>query len=176
MTYPNRNNPYTFAEVLAWCENLDYYLDDPFLQKTLRFFPGDYWKRAEKVARAISPKASTSWRKMADKIARPENLPLLNHYDGHNHHIARIVRPHETELLERDFFSKALFSKNTPEWVKLIETKEVSSLIAFGDIVSIREDAVVVAKRWNDSCQCLFHLYQDNAVSLMEKGWQKRQK
>jgi hypothetical protein len=43
------------------------------------------------------------------------------HYDGHHNRIDRIVRPHETEILEKEIFSEAFFADKTSPWVKLIK-------------------------------------------------------
>jgi alkylation response protein AidB-like acyl-CoA dehydrogenase len=45
----------------------------------------------------------------------------MMHYDGHLNRIDRIVRPHETEVMEKEIFSEALFSKNTSPWLKLLK-------------------------------------------------------
>jgi alkylation response protein AidB-like acyl-CoA dehydrogenase len=119
MSLPERNNSYSFDPFLEWRNKVDYYRDDPFLQKVLRHFSGQEWERADEAARRISPKVSFRWRDMADAIAVPEKRPYLMHYDGHTHRIDRIVRPHETEVMEKEVFSKGLFSSNTSPWEKL---------------------------------------------------------
>ena len=121
MTYPNRNNPYSFDDFLEWRKKLDYYRNDPFLQKTIRHFTEDQFEPVDKAAKEMSPRASGRWRIMADKIARPENAPYVMHYDGHNHRIDRLVRPLETEVMEREVFSEAIFSDDTPKWVRLVK-------------------------------------------------------
>ncbi|MFH1034797.1 MAG: acyl-CoA dehydrogenase family protein [Pseudomonadota bacterium] len=119
MSYPDRNNPYSFEAFLQWRENVDYYADDPFAQKVVRTFCGDRAGETDAAAREVSLKASFKWRKLADAMAWPEKRPYMMHYDGHKNRIDRIVRPLETEVLEREVFSEALFSKNTHPWVKL---------------------------------------------------------
>ena len=57
---------------------------------------------------------------MADAVARPEKHPYMMNYDGHNNRIDRIVRPRETEIMEKEIFSEALFSQRTSPWVKLL--------------------------------------------------------
>ncbi len=121
MTLPDRNNPYSFDEFLEWRSGVDYYADDPFLQKVVRHFAGNGWEGADTAARALAPMASFWWRDTADAIARPENQPSILHYDGHNHRIDRIVRPAETEIMEQEVFSEALFSEETPPWTKLVK-------------------------------------------------------
>jgi alkylation response protein AidB-like acyl-CoA dehydrogenase len=41
------------------------------------------------------------------------------HFDGHKNRIDRIVRPKETEIMEEEIFSEALFSQKTSPWLKL---------------------------------------------------------
>ena len=36
MALPDRNNPYSFDDFLAWRRNIDYYRDDAFLHKVLK--------------------------------------------------------------------------------------------------------------------------------------------
>lgn len=36
MSYPTRNNPYTFNDFLEWRDHVDYYADDPFIQKVVK--------------------------------------------------------------------------------------------------------------------------------------------
>jgi alkylation response protein AidB-like acyl-CoA dehydrogenase len=121
MSLPDRHNPYRFDEFLAWRQNVDYYRDDPFLRKVVRHFTGPQGETADAAALALSRKASFRWRDLAEEIARPEKRPFLLHYDGHHHRIDRIVRPREAEILEREVFAEALFSRNTSPWVKLIK-------------------------------------------------------
>ena len=40
MSLPDRNNPYNFNPLLEWRKSVDFYADDPFLQKMVRFFAG----------------------------------------------------------------------------------------------------------------------------------------
>ena len=119
MTLPDRNNPYAFDEFLNWRNGVDYYRDDPFFQKVVRHFTGDLWDTVDAAAKAVSPKVSFRWRDMATAIAIPEKRPFMTHYDGHRHRIDRIVRPAETEIMEREVFSEGLFSEKTHPWVRL---------------------------------------------------------
>ena len=84
MTFPDRNNPYSFNEYLAWRDNIDYYTDDPFIQKVVRYFAGDTVNETDRQARKISKKASFAWRELAEAAARPEKQPFMIHYDGHH--------------------------------------------------------------------------------------------
>lgn len=121
MSYPDRFNPYSFKDFLDWRNQVDFYADDPFIQKTIKHFVGEDWQEIDQVAREISEKASFRWNKMAEAIAWPEKRPYMMHYDGHLNRIDRIVRPHETEVMEKEIFSEALFSPKTSPWVKLIK-------------------------------------------------------
>ena len=119
MSFPDRNNPYNFNEFLNWRKNYDYYRDDLFLQKVVKHYTGDEWPVVDEEARKTSAKASFRWRDMAEAIAWPEKRPYMMHYDGHHNRIDRIVRPRETEIMEKEIFSEALFSASTSPWVKL---------------------------------------------------------
>ena len=121
MSLPNRNNPYDFDAYLEWRKNFNYYTDDPFIQKVVRLYGGYDWEEVDRAARQISHKASYRWRDMAEKIALPENRPCLVNFDGHNHRIDRIVRPAETEIMEREVFSEGIFSDKTLPWTRLIK-------------------------------------------------------
>lgn len=121
MSLPDRNNPYAFDDFLAWRRSFDYYADDAFIQRVLKHYSREGWEQADQAARAVSLKASYRWRDFADLIAVPEKRPYVMHYDGHHNRIDRIVRPAQTETMEREVFSEALFSSNTPPWVRLIK-------------------------------------------------------
>jgi alkylation response protein AidB-like acyl-CoA dehydrogenase len=121
MSYPTRDNPYSFDEFLSWRKNVDYYGDDPFLQKVIRHFTEEPWEAVDAEARAFSRKASFRWRDLSEEAARPEKRPFMIHYDGHHHRIDRIVRPRETEILGQEIFSEALFSDKTLPWVQRIK-------------------------------------------------------
>lgn len=121
MSLPNRDNPYNFDEFLDWRNGVDYYADDPFIQKVVQHFAGDAWPAVDAAARKLSLKASFRWRELADRAARPENRPYVLHYDGHHHRIDRIVRPMETLAMEKEVFGEALFSDETDPWVRLIK-------------------------------------------------------
>lgn len=119
MSLPDRNNPYNFDAFLEWRKGFDYYRDDPFFQKVLKHFSGDDWEKADEGARRVSQLASFRWRDFADAVAVPEKRPTIIHYDGHRHRVDRIVRPYETEIMEKEVFSEALFSSKTSPWEKL---------------------------------------------------------
>ncbi|MGP8154562.1 MAG: acyl-CoA dehydrogenase family protein [Smithella sp.] len=121
MSFADRNNSYNFNDFLAWRQGVDYYADDPFIQKVVRHFTGDIWQQVDAEARAVSQKASFRWRDMADRIARPELRPFMLYYDGHHNRIDRICRPQDTEIMEKEIFSEAFFADKTSPWVKLIK-------------------------------------------------------
>jgi len=121
MSLPDRNNPYSFNAFLDWRRNVDYYGDDLFFHKVLRHYAGSEWESLDREARKLSAKASYRWRDMADAIAVPEKRPYITHYDGHHNRIDRIVRPRETEILEREIFSEGLFAESTSPMTKLMK-------------------------------------------------------
>ncbi len=121
MSLPDRENPYSFDTFINWRNSVDYYADDPFLQKVVQHFAGDAWQTVDRAARQLSLQASFRWRELADTAARPENRPSILHYDGHNHRIDRIVRPMETRLMEKEVFAHALFSAKTDPWQRLVK-------------------------------------------------------
>ncbi len=121
MSLPDRNNPYSFQEFLDWRNSVDYYADDPFLQKVAKFYSGDQWEAVDKAAREISLKASFRWRDFAEAAAVPEKRPYMVHYDGHKNRIDRIVRPMETLVMEKEVFGEKLFSQSTLPWVRLMK-------------------------------------------------------
>jgi len=111
----------TIYDFLNRRNGIDYYADDPFIQKVVRHFAGDGWEAVDEAARKLSLQASHRWRDLADIAARPENRPMVLHYDGHNHRIDRIVRPMETRTMEHEVFSEALFTEKTDPWVRLVK-------------------------------------------------------
>ncbi len=121
MSFPDRNNPYSFNEFLEWRENVDYYADDKFLQRVVKICTGEDFSETDSEARKVSPKASLRWRKMAESAAWPEKRPYMMHYDGHHNRIDRIVRPRETEIMEKEIFGERLFAKDKSPWVKLVK-------------------------------------------------------
>ncbi len=121
MSLPDRNNPYSFNDFIEWRKKIDYYHDDPFFQKVIKHYSGTEWESLDREARKLSEKASFRWRDLADAIAVPEKRPFMMHYDGHHNRIDRIVRPRETEIMEREIFSEGLFSESTSPLTKLIK-------------------------------------------------------
>ena len=121
MTIPDRNNPYSFNEYLEWRSKVDYYADDPFLQKMVREFAGPEAEEVDREAREFSKRVSFRWRDFAERIATPENRPYMMHYDGHKNRIDRIVRPYEVEVMEREVFGEGLFSDRTSPWTRFVK-------------------------------------------------------
>ncbi len=121
MSFPDRNNPYSFNSYLEWINNLDYYADDPFLQKIVEAFAGSQAEEVDHEVRDFSPKVSFRWRNFAERIAYPENRPFMMHYDGHKNRIDRIVRPYETEVMEKEIFGEGIFSDNTSPWSRFVK-------------------------------------------------------
>jgi len=121
MTLPDKNNPYSFDEFLEWRKNFDYYRDDPFIQNVVKYFSNKEWDQIDKHTLSMSPNASFRWRDFSDEISKPENKPYIIHFDAHNHRIDRIVRPKETEIMEKEIFSEGIFSDKTSPWLKLLK-------------------------------------------------------
>lgn len=121
MSFPDRNNPYTFNPYLEWRKNVDYYTEDPFFQKLIRMYAGDEAEKLDKEAREFSRKASFRWRDFSERIAVPECQPYMMHYDGHKNRIDRIVRPHEIEIMEKEVFAEAWFADKTSDWTCFIK-------------------------------------------------------
>lgn len=121
MSFPDRNNSYNFNDYLEWRKNTDYYADDAFIQKVVKHFTGSAFTGVDIEARDISKKASFRWRDMAESAAVPEKRPYMVHYDGHHNRIDRIVRPRETEIMEKEIFGERLFTDDKSPWVKLIK-------------------------------------------------------
>ena len=106
-------NPYTFDPFLAWRRGVDYYADDPFLVQLVRHHAGPDFPRVDGEARALSRRASSRWRELADAISVLESRPRLQHWDAHHHRVDRVDRPAEALDLEREVFSEGLFSART---------------------------------------------------------------
>lgn len=121
MIFPARDNPYSFDAFLQRRNGFDYYADDPFLQRIVRYHGGKDWEKINAAVRRLSATASFRWRDMADAAARPENRPFLLHYDGHHHRIDRIVRPPQTTIMEREVFAEALFSRRIDPLERLMK-------------------------------------------------------
>ncbi len=119
MSYPNRNNPYSFEPFVEKRDSFDFYADDPFLQKLVRVYSSQLFEEIDGRLREFSKLVSGRWRLLSERGSLPENRPWLMHYDGHNRRIDRIVRPMEIETLEREVYSTGLFSKKVHRWERL---------------------------------------------------------
>jgi hypothetical protein len=121
MSLPDSNNPYSFNPYLEWRKEVDYYADDPLVQKMVRFYAGADAERLDAEAREFSRKVSSRWRDFAERISTPENRPYMMHYDGHKNRIDRIVRPYETEVMEKEVFCEGIFSDKTSPWARFLK-------------------------------------------------------
>lgn len=153
MSFPTRDNPYSFNEFLDWRKTFDFYADDPFIQKVVKCYAGEVWPSVDQAARAISPKVSFRWSKMAESSARPEERPYVIHYDGHKNRIDRIIRPHELLTMEKEIFSEGCFSTNTLPWVKLIKMYLIyqNGEACIGCPLTCTEGAVAIIGKYADT-------------------------
>lgn len=121
MSLPNPENPYSFNEFLEWRNKVDFYADDPFLQKLAAHYAQNEFPAVDKAARLLSKKASFRWNEFACAASIPDRRPYLVNFDAHGNRIDRIVRPMETLLMEKEIFSEALFSEKTSPWERVIK-------------------------------------------------------
>ncbi len=113
MATPTPGNPYDFQPFLDWRDGLDWYADDPFLQRVVRHHAGPGFLRVDAAARDLSRKASFRWRDLSNAAALPERRPYLVPWDAHHRRVDRIVRPAEAEQLEAEVLAEGLFSSST---------------------------------------------------------------
>ena len=132
MSLPDRNNPYSFETFLNLLHSIDFYADDPFLQKTLKYFAGDEFVELDRKLREFSPKVSFRWRPLADTGGKPNKLPWVEHYNAYNRRIDRIVRPAETLQLEKEIFSEGLYSSKVTAWESMSKRYLLYQLGEFG--------------------------------------------
>ena len=137
MSLPDRNNPYSFDAYINLLHSFDFYADDPFLQKILKYFAGDEFVELDRKLREFSPKVSFRWRPLADAGGHPDKLPRVEHYNGHNRRVDRIVRTAETLQLEREVFAEGLFSSKITAWENLAKRYLLHQLSEFGVICPI---------------------------------------
>ncbi|MBI5248687.1 MAG: acyl-CoA dehydrogenase family protein [Desulfomonile tiedjei] len=116
MTLPDRHNQYSFKGFTEKVRSVDFYSDDSFFQRIVNHYCSDELPALHDKLLKLSFKVSFRWSELADRIARPELRPYMEHYDAFNQRVDRIVRPLETSLLEQEAFSEALFSSRTGKW------------------------------------------------------------
>ncbi|WP_251552165.1 acyl-CoA dehydrogenase family protein [Neobacillus muris] len=121
-------NSYGFEEFLERRTSLDWYQDEPFLQQAVKKYTGSQYEAIHKALQTFSPKVSTKWNQLAERIARPEVRPYMLHYDAFNNRIDRIVRPMETLQLEQAIFGEGLFSSKMPPWESFIKRMLIHQL------------------------------------------------
>ncbi|MDR7071442.1 acyl-CoA dehydrogenase family protein [Fictibacillus barbaricus] len=121
-------NSYTFEEFLQKREKLDWYRDDPFLQKAVQCYTGNDFDYVHQAMLSFSPKASSIWNRLAERVARPEVRPYMLHYDGFNNRVDRIVRPMEVHQLEKEVFGEGLFSSKMPSWESFVKRMLIHQL------------------------------------------------
>ena len=113
--------PYRFDDYLDRRARIDWYADDPLLQRLVRRQAGAAFAGVDQAARALSARASGPWRDLADAAALPESRPRLVHLDAHGRRLDRIVRAAGTEQLEREVLSEALFAPATAPLVRTVK-------------------------------------------------------
>ncbi|RBP92983.1 alkylation response protein AidB-like acyl-CoA dehydrogenase [Cytobacillus firmus] len=109
-------NSYTFDEFLEKRSSLDWYKNDPILQKALKKYAGAKYEQIHNELQHFSSAVSSRWNPLAERAARPEARPSMLHFDAFNHRIDRVVRPMETHQLEKEVFGAGLFSSKMPAW------------------------------------------------------------
>jgi alkylation response protein AidB-like acyl-CoA dehydrogenase len=132
MSLPDRNNPYSFEAFQNRLHRFDYYADDPFLQKTLKYFANDEFVELDRKLRKFSPRVSFRWRALTDTGGKPNKLPYVEHYNAYNQRIDRIVRAAETLQLEKEIFSEGLFSSRVTAWESMAKRYLLFQLGEFG--------------------------------------------
>jgi len=121
-------NDYSFNEFISNRDSLDWYKDDPFLQKVAKHFTREDFPEIHENILTFSPAVSKKWNKLAEKIARPEVRPYMLHYDAYNRRIDRIVRPYEVHMLEEEIFGQGLFSEKINPWESFIKRLMIHQL------------------------------------------------
>jgi alkylation response protein AidB-like acyl-CoA dehydrogenase len=151
MSLPDRHNPYSFEAYLDLVRSLDFYQDDPFLQRVLAHFAPDEAGIDSKLSE-FSKKVSFRWRELADYVARPEVRPLLENYDAHNRRVDRFLRPAETRTLEKEIFGEGLFSAKTGPWENLTKRFLLHQLGEFGVMcpIACTEGLIALIRQFPD--------------------------
>ena len=150
MSLPDRNNPYSFEAFLNLLHGFDFYADDPFLQKTLKYFAGDEFVELDRKLRECSPKFSFRWRPLTDTGGNPNKLPYVEHYNAYNRRIDRIVRAAETLQLEKEIFGEGLFSSKVTAWESMAKRYLLHQLGEFGVMcpITCTEGLVALIKQF----------------------------
>jgi alkylation response protein AidB-like acyl-CoA dehydrogenase len=150
MSLPDSKNPYSFEAFLNLLHGFDFYADDPFLQKTLKYFAGDEFVELDTKLRDFSPKVSFRWRPLTDTGGNPKKLPYIEHYNAYNRRIDRIVRPAETLQLEKEIFDEGLFSSKVTAWESMAKRYLLHQLGEFGVMcpITCTEGLVALIKQF----------------------------
>jgi len=121
MNLQSKENAYSFSAFTETVQQIDFYRDDPFVQRLAKHYSKNEWPLLHDKLLAISQKVSFRWRDLAGQAARPEFRPFLEHYDAYNNRVDRIIRCKETEILEKEIFSEGLFSTRTSLWEHFVK-------------------------------------------------------
>lgn len=121
-------NEYAFTDFITKREALDWYRDEPFLQKVVEKYTGAEFEQIEQSLLSFSPIVSKQWNKLAERNSRPEVRPYMLHYDAFNQRIDRIVRPIETHQLEQGVFGEGLFSSKMGQWESFVKRMLIHQL------------------------------------------------
>lgn len=121
MNLQQQGNPYSFAPFLETVRQIDFYRDDPFVQRLAEHYAGDEWPLVNERLQAFSPQVSFRWRDLAAQAALPELRPFLQQYDAYNNRVDRILRCGETETLEREIFAAGLLSDGVSPWEHFVK-------------------------------------------------------
>ena len=150
MILPDRNNPYSFEAFLNQLHSFDFYADDPFLQKTLKYFSRDEFGTLDQKLREFSRKVSFRWRPLTDTGGNPQKLPYLEQYNAYNRRIDRIVRAAETLQLEKEIFREGLFSSKVTAWESMAKRYLLHQLGEFGVMcpITCTEGLVALIKQY----------------------------
>lgn len=162
MSLPDRDNPYSFEPFTERRDAVDFFADDPFLQHLIRHHAGSDAAEIEDRLAKFSPDVSFRWRELAETVALPENRPWMMHYSGRGDRIDRIVRPRETEILEREIFGAGIFSADTPLWER------------FGKLLLLHqngEHGVMCAMACTEGMIALLEAHLDGAAPQVEHAW-----
>ena len=116
MSIATRNNPYSFDDFVQQLLSVDFYQDDPFLQRIVSHYASEELPGLNDELKRFSASVSFRWRDMADRISGPAERPYVQHFDAYNRRIDRLVRPDTTTILEKEVFGEALLSDKMTPW------------------------------------------------------------